>query len=47
LTWDDAVLAPLFWNQVVMLTKPYVKATRTSTGEQEYNKWDIDMSQVK
>ncbi len=47
LTSDDAIMAPLIWNTLVRLTKPYVKTTNSTTGEQEYNKWDIDMSQVK
>jgi oligopeptide transport system substrate-binding protein len=47
LTWEDAIMAPLTWNQIVRLTQPYVKTTYSSTAEQEYNKWDIDMSQAK
>jgi oligopeptide transport system substrate-binding protein len=47
LVWDDAVLAPIYWYTRVQLTKPNVARTYANTGDERYEKWDVDMTQVQ
>jgi oligopeptide transport system substrate-binding protein len=44
---DDAVMAPIYWYTNREVTKPYVTRVGSQTGHEEFNKWDVDMSQVK
>ena len=41
LVYDDAVIAPIYWYTIVVVTKPYVVRTYGVGGQQAYEKWDI------
>jgi len=42
--YEDAVFAPIYWYSRVVLTKPYVTRTYSVSGQEYFEKWDIDMS---
>ena len=42
--YEDAVFAPIYWYSRVVVTKPYVTRTFSVSGQEYFEKWDIDMS---
>jgi oligopeptide transport system substrate-binding protein len=41
LVYTDAVIAPIYWYTIVVVTKPYVQRTYGVGGQQAFEKWDI------
>ncbi len=41
LTWEDAVVAPIYYYSTTYMLSPNVEATVSNTGIERFEKWDI------